>query len=137
MKHKVVKCIIFVIIMIVGVSISILIEQKQVKTFDMSDYQKFIEEYSEEKMLGEVLNEQIAKKKAIETLIEKFGNEISGKVKDYRVYFDSNNQVWLVKGVLSSNWLKRITIDKNKIGGTPSCIIQKEDGRVLAVWHSQ
>jgi len=43
------------------------------------------------------------------------------------VLFDEESETWLVHG----------TLPKNTIGGVPYILIQKSDGKVLAVWHTK
>jgi hypothetical protein len=137
MKIKIMIIFILTIILIGGLCLSIIIEQNKVGEFDLSNYQETINKYPYNKVLGKITDVKMAKVKAIETFREKFGDDISVREKDYRVYFDENTQTWLVEGVLSSNWIKKYLFDYNLTGGTPGVIMQKEDGKVLTVWHGQ
>lgn len=149
MKNKIVLLIALIIIVIsIIIIISIIIEQNKVGEFRVYDYQDYINDYQSGRIfreipdienLGEIPDAKTAKIKGIETLTQIYNKDslnVSKKNKDYRVYFDSETQTWLVEGVLSSNWLKRLTFGMNLIGGTPAILIQKEDGKVLALWHT-
>ena len=95
-------------------------------TFKLADYGYFIGNFSSEKVLGPVDSAQIAKENAEIIWTEIYGESIKGK-KPYEVSFDDENQVWLVYGTLPKNW----------DGGIPQILIQKADGKVLAVWHDK
>ncbi|MGE5397177.1 MAG: NTF2 fold immunity protein [Chitinophagales bacterium] len=45
----------------------------------------------------------------------------------FKVTFDDKYQVWLVEGTLA----------ENRVGGVAHIILQKKDGKVLAIWHDK
>lgn len=94
--------------------------------FKLMDYSYFIENFPSNKVLGSVDSAQLAKENAEVIWIETYGESIK-KIKSYKVFFDEENQVWLVQGSLQKNWK----------GGVPYILIQKYDGKVLAVWHGK
>ena len=59
-------------------------------------------------------------------MIEIYGESVKNK-KPYNVSFDEQNQVWMIQGTLPKNW----------DGGVPHILIQKSDGRILAIWHDK
>jgi hypothetical protein len=72
---------------------------------------------------GPIPNAKIARKVA-ESI---FNNEFNGCAYDYKpfyVLYDEKGKLWLVKG----------RTHKNVQGGAPYLYIQKDDGKVLAVW---
>lgn len=101
--------------------------EDKVNEFSLSEYSNYIENFSSDKILGEIDNEKIAKEKAESVWIELYGDQIKREKKPYIVSFDPNNQVWLVTG----------SLPKNMLGGVPYILIQKPDGKVLAVWHDK
>ena len=76
--------------------------------------------------LGPVLDEETAIVLAEEQWLKIYGEHVLD-LKPYQVLYDAENEVWLVKGVLP----------KSQIGGVPYLLIQKEDGKVLAIWHDK
>jgi len=63
---------------------------------------------------------------AEEILLPIYGKDINDK-KPFEATYDEEFKVWIVSG----------TLGKNFIGGVPNVIIQKSDGKVLAVWHTK
>lgn len=103
---------------------------EKVGTFKLTDYNCFIEEFPSEKVLGSVDSAQLAKEKAEVIWIETYGESIKEK-KPYEVSFDEENDVWLITGSMPKNLFGNIK------GGVPYILIQKADGKVLAVWHDK
>lgn len=79
---------------------------------------------------GLVPDEETARKIAEIVLLPIYGDSISHK-KPFNVNYDEEYKAWIVKGT--------ITVNENEIGlgGVPNVIIQKSDGRILAVWHDK
>lgn len=102
----------------------------------MDDYQEYIEKFSSKKILGreeelgEIKDFKKAKKSAEKVWVEVYGKEILKK-RPYKVFFDSENDVWLVQGALYDR--------KGRIvnGGVPYFLVEKKTGRVLAIWHDK
>lgn len=102
----------------------------------MNDYQEYIELFSSEnvlgrgKELGEIKDFKAAKREAEKVWVEVYGKEIL-KNRPYKVFFDSENDVWLVQGSLYDR--------KGRIvnGGVPYFLVEKKTGRVLAIWHDK
>lgn len=104
----------------------------KVQDFSMSEYEHYIEEFPSDLTLGETLDSDSAKKKAEETWIKIYGEKIKKENQPYKVYFDSTNNTWLIVGSTPKTWPWT-----SYIGGVPYIIIQKSDGKVLAVWHDR
>ena len=105
------------------------LERVNVQPFSLNDhpyYLQAIQDFPSDKYLGEILTAEQAKEKAINEWLDLFGNKIY-KEKPYQVFFDEENEVWLVKG----------TLEKGKVGGVAYILIQKYDGKILAIWHTQ
>lgn len=94
--------------------------------FKLTDYSYAIADFPSDKVLGSVDNAQLAKENAEVIWKEIYGESIKD-MRPYIVSFDNENQVWLVKGTLQKNWK----------GGVPYILIQKKDGKVLAIWHTK
>ena len=101
----------------------------RVKTFRLNDepyYLQAIQDFSSDKYLGEILNAEQAKEKAIKEWLDLFGDKIYNE-KPYQVFFDEENNIWLVKG----------TLPKGNKGGVAYILMRKDDGKILAIWHDQ
>lgn len=73
-----------------------------------------------------VKDKETAIKLAEDILLPIYGNEINDK-KPFEATYDEEFKAWVVSG----------TLGKNFIGGVPNVIIQKSDGKVLAVWYTK
>ena len=94
--------------------------------FELSDYQYFVENFSSEEILGEIIDSKDAIIKAEKTWIKIYGEGIKDE-KPYRIFYDSKNDVWLIQGSLQSN----------SVGGVANILITGNNGKVLAVWHEK
>lgn len=92
----------------------------------IADYSEFIEDFPSERVLGPVASVAEARTQALNVWEEIYGNSNQWK-RHIEVFFDDENQVWLVRGKFIGYG----------VGGVPYIIIQKEDGKVLAVWHDK
>lgn len=99
----------------------------KIEKFDVEDYSYFIAEFSSDEVLGSIDNAQIAKEKAEMIWLEKYGQDVK-KEKPYHVYYDMKNGVWLVTGTMPCD---------NADGGVAYILIEKADGKVMAVWHDK
>lgn len=109
-----------------GGAMLILSQSRKVGTFDIATYSKYIDEFSSEKILGPVNDRKSATEKAGSLFREIYGDSIKSK-KPFTVSFDEKSQVWLVEGNLPRNY----------DGGVPHILMQKSDGKVLAIWHDK
>lgn len=102
----------------------------QVENFNLEDYNSYINNFSSDKVLGSTYDAKDAKKKAELVWIELYGDNVK-KEKPYKVFYDTNNNAWLVMGSFHKGLLN------NKTGGIAYIIILKETGKVVAVWHDK
>ena len=128
MKNKIFMIIMVIVVLSIGGLTVMLLLNKTSKTndFSIAEYSSYIDEFPSEKVVGFVDNKKIAKEKAELLWLEIYGDSIKDK-KPYVVSFDETNQVWLVQG----------SLPKNYDGGVPNILIQKSDGKVLAIWHDK
>ena len=129
-KNLIISITSVIIILLVGVAVYMAFFNKpeeKVSEFSSSEYNYYIINFPSDKILGTVDNQEMAKEKAEAVWIEMYGEEIKKEKKPYIVYFDLNSGVWLVTG----------SLPKNMDGGVPYILIQKLDGKVLAVWHDK
>lgn len=128
MKKKVIIVFCAVALSLIGVIIVMLFANKtpKIKNFDIVDYSYYISEFSSNEVLGKIDNAEIAKEKAESIWWGTYGESIKNE-KPYQVFFDATNEVWLVSG----------TMPRNQKGGVANILIQKSDGKVLAVWHDK
>lgn len=100
-------------------------------TFDLSSekyYLSAIEDFPSQKKVGKILSAEDAKSKAESEWIALFGEKVKSK-KPYQVLYDSNQDIWLVKGSLPQS--------EYACGGIPYILFSGFDGKILAVWHDQ
>lgn len=97
-----------------------------VKEFELNDYQYYIDNFSSEDNLGNIIDSRDAINKAEIIWIKLYGESIK-KEKPYQVFYDKKNGVWLVQG----------TLRYNMKGGVANILIQNETGKILAVWHGK
>ena len=100
--------------------------------FEMSDYESQIKSHSSELILGETPTKKDARDKAERVWLEYYGDSIH-RERPYLVYFDEENGTWLVKGTFELPHPKFLLYPFAN-GVTPHILIQKSDGKVLAVW---
>ena len=118
-----------IVVLVGGIIIYNYFETARVKPFNLKDqtyYLQAIQDFPSDKYLGEISNAEQAKEKAINEWLDLFGDKINNE-KPYQVFFDEENDVWLVKGSLPK-WRK---------GGVAYILIRKSDGKILAIWHDQ
>lgn len=96
------------------------------ETFRLSDYKEYTERYSSTRSLGAVNTADEAMVKA-EELWRKVYGEFSAERKPYSVKYDAENEAWLVEG----------TLPNGNLGGVPHVIIEKTEGKILALWHDR
>lgn len=128
MKKKILLICVIVLVLLFAVVVAMMFfsQSRKVGNFDIATYNKYIDEFPSEKILGPISDGKLAKEKGESLLREIYGDSIKSK-KPYTVSFDSESQVWLVEG----------SLPKNHDGGVPHILIRKSDGKVLAVWHDK
>lgn len=131
-KHKLGIIVSWATIILIIICSVLFNKLEQVQTFNIKTYEQEVEEFSSQKIfgytryMGNIKNFKMAKKYALEIWVEVYGREVY-KMKPYKVYWDDENKVWLVTG----------TKRKNKLGGIPYIIFSKDDGEIIAVWHTR
>ena len=98
-----------------------------VKSFAMEEYQSFIDAFPSEENVGSIADSEDAIRKAEAVWIEHYGEGVKEQ-QPYRVFYDDQNDVWLVQGTLKG--LRRK-------GGVPNILIKGATGDVIAVWHEE
>ena len=100
-------------------------------SFDVEEFSEILELFPSDEIYGKIVDSEDAAKKAEDLWEEIYGSKIL-KNKPYNVYYDNDNDVWLVEGVVKESILPII-----KNGGAPYVIFEGETGKVLAVWHDK
>lgn len=127
--------VIVVVVLIIAVAAGILyisfIKNDIDGDFKLDDYNEYIDFYNnnftkEKKVesVGPIDSPQDAKKAAETIWIEVYGDSVKQK-KPYHVRFDEENQVWFVCGTVLF------------MEGGPNILIQKSDGKILAIWQNK
>lgn len=101
-------------------------EVPNIKTFEVSKYQYYIENFSSEENIGSISNAKDLLKKVEIIWIKKYGEHIKNE-KPYQVFYDEKNGIWLVQGTLRSNM----------VGGVANILVENYTGKVLAIWHDK
>lgn len=97
-----------------------------IPSFELDNYMNHIDQFSSDKTVGAIDSPEMAIEQAVLLWTETFGDTIKTKAPFY-VALDNTNGVWLVFGSLPPGYL----------GGVPYALIQKADGKVLAIWHTK
>ena len=128
MKRKGLYLFALVFMVFIGGVFMVLIKNSplDIKTFDVSEYQYYINNYSSEESLGFISDEKDLLKKVEVIWIKKYGERIKNE-KPYQVFYDEENGIWLVQGTLRSNMM----------GGVANILVENDTGKVLAVWHDK
>lgn len=117
------------VLLIGGIVVTCTIIQKnKVDSFNLSDYKKYINSYYYNNnvikfRLDPITSSENLKMQAEAIWIKSLGEEIVQNRKPFAVFYDSENDAWLVEGTLPPNYM----------GGGPHLIVLS-DGEVLAAW---
>lgn len=132
MKKKII-IVCLIVVVIISVVITALVvsrdnneEENVIGTFDLNDYSDTIEKFKSDKYVNKSTDAESVKAEAEKIWIEIYGDDIIDQ-RPYKVSFDDENKTWLVEG----------TIPKNVDGGVAYILIEKDTGKVLAVWHTK
>ena len=128
-KRKVLFVFLLVIfIAFIGGILVVIIKNKspEIKTFEVSEYQYYIDNFSSEDNLGFISDSKELLKKVEVIWIKQYGERIKNQ-KPYQVFYDEANGIWLVHGTLRSNMM----------GGVANILVDNDTGKVLAVWHDK
>ena len=122
---------ILVIVFILFISMSVIVvimlnDYLNIKSFNVDEYQYYIDNFSSEDNLGPIseISDLLRKVEAI--WINKYGEDIKAE-KPYQVFYDEKTNVWLVQGTLRSNM----------VGGVANILVENDTGKVLAIWHGK
>lgn len=112
----------------IGGILVVIIKNKspEIKTFEVSEYQYYIDNFSSEDNLGFISDSKELLKKVEVIWIKQYGERIKDQ-KPYQVFYDEANGIWLVHGTLRSNMM----------GGVANILVDNDTGKVLAVWHDK
>lgn len=97
-----------------------------IKTFEVSDYQYYIDNFSSQESVGCISDTKDLLKKVEVIWIESYGERIK-KEKPYQVFYDETNEIWLVHG----------TLRPNVTGGVANILVEDGTGKILAIWHDK
>lgn len=128
-KRKVLFIFLLVLfIAFIGGILVVIIKNKspEIKTFEVSEYQYYIDNFSSEDNLGFISDSKELLKKVEVIWIKQYGERIKDQ-KPYQVFYDEANGIWLVHGTLRSNMM----------GGVANILVDNDTGKVLAVWHDK
>lgn len=128
MRRNKVILFIFCVVMLTGGILIMAIRRNSpdIKSFDVSAYQYFIENFSSEENLGIIFDAKDATIKAEKIWIKIYGKDVKEE-KPYQIFYDAENEVWLIQGSLRPNMM----------GGVANILIENNTGKVLAVWHDK
>lgn len=116
----------FILIAVTILFVYIYFEETEIGEFDLSDYEYCIKEFPIDKNVGDASDPKELIKKSKEIWIEIYGKSVIWE-RPYKVFYDSNNDVWLIHGSLPSFMA----------GGVAYILVEKDTGNVLAVWHDK
>ena len=128
-KRKVLFIFLLILFMtFIGGILVVIIKNKspEIKTFEVSEYQYYIDNFSSEENVGSIIDAKDAIKKSEIIWIKLYGENIK-KEKPFKVFYDAKSEIWLVQGTLRSNMM----------GGVANILIDNDTGKVLAVWHDK
>ena len=128
-KRKVLFIFLLILFMtFIGGILVVIIKNKspEIKSFEVSEYQYYIDNFSSEDNLGFISDSKELLKKVEVIWIKKYGERIKNE-KPYQVFYDEENGIWLVQGTLRSNMM----------GGVANILVDNDTGKVLAVWHDK
>ena len=125
-KHKNLVIFIIVAVFLSGAVLLLPVRDFKVESFSIDEYEYYTSGFSSGRVLGPIDDANTAVSKAKEVWREVYGNTVTiGK--SCSVLFDEENQIWLVHC--------RVPILNWKCG--PYILMQKSDGRVLALWNGK
>ena len=125
-KHYIILVLILAIF--IGCVFMVIVQNESlvIGNFEFGDYYHYVENFPSEENVGQIIDGQDAIKKAEIIWIKLYGQEIK-KEKPFKVFYDAQNEIWLVRG----------TLPPNAIGGVANVLIENDTGKVLAVWHDK
>ena len=135
---------IFVLVVLITVCFSIYNQYKvnKVQKFDVSFYIDCIEYHENHPsdsfpgFLGPITDAKTLRAVADDLWLEIYGEEIMSDEKPYLVEFDDTNGVWHISGSMPFS-IRCDIFGVTRYGGVAHLIVQKSDGKVLALWHDK
>lgn len=125
--------VLFIIFVIATVGVVFIItnlnQPPKQRTFLLSDYVYYIENFSSKETVGSIKSAEDAVQKAESVWLKLYGESVK-KQKPYQVFYDAQSGVWLIQGTF-----KRYLLSKK--GGVAKILIKHSTGEVLAVWHEK
>ena len=97
-----------------------------VKSFNLIDYQDYIDNFSSDKNIDIGNDIKIMLEKVENIWIQEYGDDVK-KQKPYEVFYDETSKVWLIRGTLPSD----------TVGGVANILVDNDTGKVLAIWHDK
>lgn len=127
-RKKNVFLLLLILVIFIGGVFVVIVQNKSpvVENFKSSDYQYYIDNFSSEENVGSIIDAKDAIKKSEIIWIKLYGENIK-KEKPFKVFYDAESEIWLVRGTLRSNMM----------GGVANILIDNDTGKVLAVWHDK
>ena len=127
-KRKNLFIFVVVFIVFIGGVIIVALQNKSpdIKTFEVSEYQYYIDMFPSEENLGSISDTKDLLKKVEKIWIKEYGERIKEE-KPYQVFYDEKNGIWLVQGTLNSDM----------VGGVANILLENDTGKVLAIWHEK
>ncbi|MBQ1252589.1 MAG: hypothetical protein IIY02_06705, partial [Firmicutes bacterium] len=98
----------------------------EIKTFEVSEYQYYIDNFPAQDELGDIIDTEDLLKKVETIWIKIYGEGIKSQ-KPYQVFYDEKNSIWLVHGTLQSDMM----------GGVANILVDHDTGKALAIWHGK
>lgn len=112
--------------MVAIVLVHIFPKDPEIGTFCIRDYQYYVENFSSDEKVDNASDIRKLMEE-VEMLWKKtYGESVIYK-KPYRVFYDSQNDIWLIQGSLKSN----------QMGGVSNILVQRRTGNILAIWHTK
>ncbi len=117
------------LVLVLAVVIAISWDLNRVRSFDFDKYREKVEMFSSDEVIADASTPRKVKKAAEKIWIQSFGKDAMKGEKPYLVSYDEEHKVWLVSGTLPPIPFM--------LGGTAKLLVEKETGKVLAVWHEK
>lgn len=108
-----------------ALGISCRVHVTTVRPFELMNYARMMEEFPSERTVQPISSAKEAKAAAEAIWLETYGDAIQDE-KPYWVYRDEDAGAWFVTG----------SVPYGHFGGA-ACILLKDNGQVLAVWHER
>lgn len=125
MKKRYVIVLVILVVLLLAAGTACWSHVSAVRSFDLADYAQFMEAFPDERVVQPIASAGDAKSAAEAVWLEVYGDTVLDE-KPYRIFRDENNDAWFVTG----------SVPFHHNGGA-ACILLKDDGQVLAVWHEK